>query len=746
MNSPLSNVSLFQRQIRTVMTDKVSLETIGDIWKTGDIPCQVIVCCTHAIVCRVSLADREETYSSAAKSLLKCPHKSESTPIERRREAVRMLQGQYYAEIAKSQDLNNLEYFFDESSSILKVRNFNLTQIYGYQYLAQAVIFSPALTFDGSARRILSSVNQRYVSFCDHNVNHAFVRQIAALFGRRLHVFTAGCRQDLTSLAMATLTCGTWLAVGPAETMTETEKSFFLELVQQVRCRMQFGGNHVDVKGRKIHFAEGFHFGLTRWSSDVDIGHCRTLFREISLVPFPRKLQIRWAVQQKSTFDSGDCQEMELIADEIERKFPNQSAVLQHKLMVAVRQSSTEGISDIYSRLVANQDVLKAVQASGAAALSPSLKEAVRAVSESNDDEVDLEMDHFVQLQTSLKESPVTIVKASFSALETRMISLIGLQTEKDGKRFLCLDFETQMKDSQFVGLLTSGSRNLLENSVLVIFGWIEQTYFEVVKHSVRETNYANMEVLVFDANYQNNFGPGMEEANWIDQKQDKWVIMRRVLSQRAGQDILALLPKDALEEVIGVIGLLVEVDNELHSDAQPLAEVTLAAVLAVSLRDQDEHLRRLKSGDDDAKSFNQILCESLVTTLSYLVSAQRLKSLATTLKGKESPYDVFAKMEETALAVQRSRRPSLRPQMSVAEQNSELYVPTNEQERVVRSMRYLLKRGVGVLIRGQKASGKSTAIKHAIHQTKLRTINLYLGETDFKAEDMVSIYFCSFG
>ena len=157
------------------------------------------------------------------------------------------------------------------------------------------------------ARRLLSCVNLKYVTYHHNSLGPTLVRQAAGLFGRRLHVYTPGCDKDFRGLVIGTLACGNWLTLGPRETLREEEFSFLVDLFQQVRGRQQYGGSRLDVHRRQVPIAEGFHFNLTFWrtSGEGADSLSRTLFRDPSLVPIPRDVALRLALQRKGAADGG---------------------------------------------------------------------------------------------------------------------------------------------------------------------------------------------------------------------------------------------------------------------------------------------------------------------------------------------------------------------------------------------------------------------------------------------------------
>ncbi len=131
---------------------------------------------------------------------------------QRTREEVRLLLAQYYADVLQpiegqlqEEEENLVEYYHDDRRSVLKVRAFNKTHVYGYQYLAQGLCFSPDLNFARNAHRLLNSVNLKYVSYHPHSLGPSLSRQVAGLFGRRLHAYTPGCEKDFRGLVIGTL-------------------------------------------------------------------------------------------------------------------------------------------------------------------------------------------------------------------------------------------------------------------------------------------------------------------------------------------------------------------------------------------------------------------------------------------------------------------------------------------------------------------------------------------------------------
>ena len=54
-------------------------------------------------------------------------------------------------------------------------------------------------------------------------------------------------------------------------------------------------------------------------------------------------------------------------------------------------------------------------------------------------------------------------------------------------------------------------------NTVLVVHGFFGENEYETVKYHVRENNFLSLKVLLQDADYDANFGRGMEEANWME-------------------------------------------------------------------------------------------------------------------------------------------------------------------------------------------------------------------------------------
>ena len=84
-----------------------------------------------------------------------------------------------------------------------------------------------------------------------------------------------------------------------------------------------------------------------------------------------------------------------------------------------------------------------------------------------------------------------------------------------------------------------------------------------------------------------------------------------------------------------------------------------------------------------------------------------------------------------------------LRPELKVGGLSADLFVPTQEIERAVRSCCFLLERGVGVLVRGNRACGKSTVVRKALGElSSVRTVSLYLGggKASFGTEDQVLV------
>ncbi len=76
----------------------------------------------------------------------------------RSREQVKLLLAQFYHDALSNnkEDCRPdflVEYHYDERHSILKVRSFGKTHIYGYQYLAQTASFCPDLNFAKNAHK-----------------------------------------------------------------------------------------------------------------------------------------------------------------------------------------------------------------------------------------------------------------------------------------------------------------------------------------------------------------------------------------------------------------------------------------------------------------------------------------------------------------------------------------------------------------------------------------------------------------
>ncbi len=234
-------------------------------------------------------------------------------------------------------------------------------------------------------------------------------------------------------------------------------------------------------------------------------------------------------------------------------------------------------------------------------------------------------------------------------------------------------------------------------------------------------------------------------------------------------------LPRTGLERVpIGIEALAVTFATVIVDQAV----VAAAAAAAAATRSNEGGEETGQQEQQEEKSLPATISDGLVTSLTYLMPMAKVRSflphvaekcarigregqgfallLQESLRIYETEAQQQQQQQQQQEDQQQQQQQKLKPELSVGGGSAALFVPTQETERVVRSARFFLEKGVGVLVRGERACGKSTAVKKVVDEMTSSTggggggggggrrkiISLYFGggKTSFRREDQVLV------
>ncbi len=359
----------------------------------------------------------------------------------------------------------------------------------------------------------MSCANLRYVSYHEHSLGHSLLRRSAGLFGRRLHVFVPGCDRDFRHLVTATIACATWLTIGPADTLSDKDFSFLLDLVRKLRGRQQHGGRHLDLKRRLVPICEGFHFNMSFWKLEEGKKKLnRTLFRCPSLTAPSYDVVLRWALQSKGCLDvEVSLSELSLLlksfsASTMDTRQLNQ---VHCKILNGVSSSTKGRLSEAYRQMLdlglkqlinPTDHTAEYLPSAFKDELEKHLEESARVCD--GGEESGVEVENFLCLEKSvLSGSCLTILRSTFSSVESKSVSLMKTHMQQKGYRCLKFDFETQLNDPSMAQILFRGQQKYLNDAYLCVHGFFRENDYELVKFYSMESNIWNLKLLILDYN-----------------------------------------------------------------------------------------------------------------------------------------------------------------------------------------------------------------------------------------------------
>ncbi len=398
------------------------------------------------------------------------------------------------------------------------------------------------------------------------------------------------------------------------------------------------------------------------------------------------------------------------------------------------------------------------------------------------------EVENFVRLEKSVlsggggggggASAHLTVARATFSLVEAKSVALLRAHVTQRGSRFLRVDLETQVRDADFSRVLFKGQPNVLDGALLVVRGFFGGDEYETVKFHVRENNFSGLKVLLQDADYDANFARGLEEANWMELRQGPRCVARRHLVQGLQEEeserLLSDFSEEHMEWLLEVVLEVVQAEEERAREegggekagiTVESLSITFVAVYTDFKKEIEKQNKEEDGGEARERTLTEIVVLCLVRCLAYLLPMGKVKALLRMMekymadKFEGGGSKLKAMLGETVENMEKEiqeQRPQLqqqeaykqrrlRPELSVGGGGADLFVPTAEMDRAVRAVRFYLEHGVGVLMRGEKACGKSTAMHKAVEEISgpsppHRVLFLYFGgaKTSFGTEDAV--------
>ncbi len=708
-------------------------------------PVQIVIACAHAILCDMTDVDKKTALSSLVeKTVTNIEESSNLQPALRRREEVKLLFLHYQLEVLK-RGWNLVRYSFDEARRVLKVDVHEKTYIYGYQYVGQGTSFTPDLLFDDAAYQILGCVYQKYTSCCSPR-RSAILRKVSNLLGRTLRRFVLNSGQSLANFMVGAVATGSWLDVGPVENLTTFDLSFLEELLLKMRGLEVCGGSKLEAGGFTVDVSEGVHFSLSSWNSNASQSltkNSRNIFRFVGLSEPPISFLLKSSLQQSSSFSESLFHEIVLILGKLEQVDVVQTKLIPLKMLLAVRMS--EQSDEVYRRFLdlGARDVLIPAMPQLKKLCLPLafMKELNRQVS------LDLELEKNVspglkvplenlcRLEKSLSCFDLSILRSCHSAVEEKSVNLLRAKFRQE-KHVLLLEvsLETQWRDPQVRNLLL---KKALESgqTVLIIYGEFEDIDYDLIVNCCFNRG---IKILCLDLDSSEDMNIIRNECvNWVKMREDKLSDARLLLIKHGGDSVHGLT-KGQTEYLAGLIVAVTDGSTLDHDKKLSLESVTIT--LSLMLAGESLACQHDLDDRETILAQRQHLWKVLVKALMLHLPKPKVRSLLEDLHqchqhdlnvDESLDYDDSCQGEDA----------NLRPRLSISQGDTDLFVPTNEIVRVVKSIRFCLERGISVFTCGESGVGKSIAIRKALEamRTKPLLVKLHLGrKVSFVYEDNV--------
>ena len=736
-----------------------NLEALWSGEEAAAVPVQMVVTTIHAAWCNfaVGKTTAAEMEEDDVKSLfLRLRHNSLTrlaqtcdSEARRARERVKLFLLEYYLHKFDSGELKDLvTYSHDERVGILRVRVLHRTYNYGYEYHAQHVCFSPMLLTERPFYFLLKNVVEGYTSRVAHGPRSPLLRQLGLLFGRFVVCFLDGYGQTLENALLGAVTSGSWVIIDGVGRMKTRDACLLQSLTEKLRVLQQRRTVSILNKDIQVRHGVKHQLFLSRWEeTEAAAGKKAAAYRQVSLGVPSKSLLIKSALTAKGNISNTVVAELAFVVDEISRSralAPSATATAAagmdalQKMLAAIRLSAAK---------VTTKEIFRNFLALGARSFlreSPQLRrnsawpgefrvemERMLSIDEqikSSEPELagsELFFENFKQLRESVRLFRVTTIRDSDygNMLLRRCVRLLRARASEGGSEVLSLCAKSQLSSEEVVLQLKRALFLPGKDVLLIVEGRSSPEVVTSIAHLGSEYGIPKLKVLVTECAGDD----ATVEMNRLRIPCDESLAIATLLTPHWGRE--RCRPTKLFSDFMAAVSAASRI---LCSLGEPVYAEAIATTVGLQAREEpDEESDPLKVLLT-AVTFNLLPSK----TKAFVAQAKEDPSIRALSPNSEA-WDDFSEPKANA----KPSEAELKPQLSIDNGNTDLFVPTKETARVVDILNFCLSDKTSVILYGKEGAGKTTAIGKMLEmlpkQSRVIFLRLGTGST-FEQEDAI--------
>ena len=695
-----------------------------------------------AVACRVLFLRLRQS------SLALLTQAGDSSEARRARERVKVFLLEYYLhKFGRDGALGDVAlYAHDERTGILRVRAFHRTFNYGYEYHAQHVCFSPALSTERPLHMLLRNVVQGYTSRVCHGPRSPLLRQLGLLFGRYIACFLAGCGQALENVLLGAITSGSWVVIDGVGHSSAGDVRLLRSLTEKLRVLQQ--RHVVTVSGRDIPIRHGVkHELFLSWWAEREAGRLAfdpSRYRQVALNLPSRSLLLKSALTAKGNISDTVVAELAFVVNEISRSSAssataNDMDVLQ-KMLAAIQLSAARAATkEVYRNFLAlgarsflkgrpqlRQNVAWPGEFRAEMDRMLSIDEQLMSGEESELAGSELLLENFKQLRACVNFFPVTTICDSDygNVLLRKCVALLKAHAAERGGEVLSLCAESQLPSEAIVLRLKRALFSLSpENEfLLIVEGRSSAAAVNLIAHLSSEYGTRNVKVLVTGCAAAGG-GDAALPPNRLSMQSDESAAIAALLCPHWGRQ--RCRPTKSFTDLLAAVSAASRI---LCSLGEPMHAEAIATTVGLRTKDCEQA--------DPLESLVSAVASNLLPSKKKAFLAQAKGDPS--IRALSSSSQVWDEDSGEHKATKASEA-ELKPQLSIDHGNTDLFVPTQETARVVDVLSFLLLNKTSVILYGKEGAGKTTAIGKMLEllPKQSRVIFLRLGTSPtYEQED----------
>ena len=337
----------------------------------------------------------------------------------------------------------------------------------------------------------------------------------------------------------------------------------------------------------------------------------------------------------------------------------------------------------------------------------------------------ELLLETFKQLRESVRSFPVTTIRNSDygNMLLRRCVRLLKARASEGGGEVLSLCAESQLSSEEVVlqlkrALFLPDDRDVL----LVIEGRASPEVVTSIAHLTSEYGIRKLKVLVTEC----AGGDATVEMNRLRIPSDERLAIAALLAPHWGRE--RCRPTKSFGDFMAAVSAASRI---ICSLGEPVYAEAIATTVGLQTKEESE------KGESDS-------LKVLLTAVTFNLLPSKTKAFVA--QAKEDPsiralspnFDAWYDFGEPRAKAKASEA-ELKPQLSIDNGNTDLFVPTKETARVVDILNFCLSDKMSVILYGKEGAGKTTAIGKMLEmlpkQSRVIFLRLGTGPT-FEQED----------